>query len=579
MRAGPLDEVGERRGRLAEAHVVGEAPPEPEVGEEAHPREAAPLVVAQLADEVGRLDRLVEAVVGQAGEQGADPVLVGDRCRLARSGVGGVGADLDAEQVAPRAVDPDRRPLVGRLVVVRELEELQRADPARRRLELADALALAAQLVGVDADPALAGVQQGRARLRRPGELGLGDLGVVDDQLPLDQRLAAEPALAVVGRRRRGLAGDAGRGAHEPLGADQLDARLLELERGDVDEVLRRLEVELDPGRLVRQRQIGEAGHHGGDAGDDVADQLDEEGQVALLAGDVDGPLAALPHVVGRAPAHRVGVVDQLEADLPRVVRVVGHQQAHPRHHHRLARQPAPVAVELVAQPAERDLEVARAAAHHVVGLRQGAEGGPQRLRRRGPASAEIGLPPALVEERAGHAVDHPGEHGARVVARPGGADRRARRVEAGEQVADLLVEHRGPPGDGERALVDDHGRQAAARHDAAGELGEAGEPGERVGELVGPGQVGQPDRRAERIELHRRGVQRGAAVEVDVQARDGAVGDGRVVPARPRAVGRHLPEAGVQPRHRGRVDAVPPPHVQRARPPGALRHVRRAVA
>jgi hypothetical protein len=53
VRAGPLEQVGERGGGLAETHVVGEAPAESDAGEELHPRQTAPLVVAQLAVELG----------------------------------------------------------------------------------------------------------------------------------------------------------------------------------------------------------------------------------------------------------------------------------------------------------------------------------------------------------------------------------------------------------------------------------------------------------------------------------------------------------------------------------------------
>ena len=58
VRAGPVEEVGERGRRLAEPHVVGQAPAEPEAGEEAHPRQAAALVRAQRAVEAGWLELL-----------------------------------------------------------------------------------------------------------------------------------------------------------------------------------------------------------------------------------------------------------------------------------------------------------------------------------------------------------------------------------------------------------------------------------------------------------------------------------------------------------------------------------------
>ena len=61
VRSGPVDEVGERRRRLAETHVVGEASAEAEAVEEPQPAEAAPLVRAQLAGERRRLDLLAAA--------------------------------------------------------------------------------------------------------------------------------------------------------------------------------------------------------------------------------------------------------------------------------------------------------------------------------------------------------------------------------------------------------------------------------------------------------------------------------------------------------------------------------------
>ena len=73
VRPRPLDEVGERGGGLAETHVVGEAAAEAEPGEELHPGQAAALVVAQLALERAGLVHLLEALVGQPGEEVVDP--------------------------------------------------------------------------------------------------------------------------------------------------------------------------------------------------------------------------------------------------------------------------------------------------------------------------------------------------------------------------------------------------------------------------------------------------------------------------------------------------------------------------
>ncbi len=114
MRPGSFEEVGERRGGLAEAHVVGEAPAEAELGEELHPRQAAALIVTEFAGEVRRLVRLLEHLVGEPVEQGADPVEVE---RLGFVALGGVG-------------ERDQRVLVVAVVGVGELEEFERVDAA-----------------------------------------------------------------------------------------------------------------------------------------------------------------------------------------------------------------------------------------------------------------------------------------------------------------------------------------------------------------------------------------------------------------------------------------------------------------
>ena len=74
------------------------------------------------------------------------------------------------------------------------------------RLQVSEALAFAAQLVGVNAHPALAGVEQ-----RRPGFLGarefcVGDLFVANDEFPFDEGVLAELLFAVVGRCGCGFA-------------------------------------------------------------------------------------------------------------------------------------------------------------------------------------------------------------------------------------------------------------------------------------------------------------------------------------------------------------------------------------
>ena len=64
MRSGPVDEMGERRRRLTEPHVIGEASTEPEAIEKPQPTEAASLIGAQLAGERRWLDLLAQRGVG-----------------------------------------------------------------------------------------------------------------------------------------------------------------------------------------------------------------------------------------------------------------------------------------------------------------------------------------------------------------------------------------------------------------------------------------------------------------------------------------------------------------------------------
>ena len=59
------------------------------------------------------------------------------------------------------------------------------------------------------------------------------------------------------------------------------------------------------------------------------------------MSRDLERERRAIPDVIGATPAPGVGLVDQLEHDLPHVVRVVGHDQPQPGHDHRLALGPA----------------------------------------------------------------------------------------------------------------------------------------------------------------------------------------------------------------------------------------------
>ncbi len=186
----PVDEVGERRRRLAEAHVVGEAAAEAEAVEEPQPAEAATLVRPQLAGERGGLDLLTQRGVGQSAEQQPGPRR-GDerrrrRCRGRRR----------RPVRARRQPRPPRRPVAA--------APAGSPSPSRRAaLELLDlaevgvvAGAHLAQRGRVDADPAMADVQQ-----RRPGLFGSGQLRrrdrrrtvvVCGGERPLHDRLAVE---------------------------------------------------------------------------------------------------------------------------------------------------------------------------------------------------------------------------------------------------------------------------------------------------------------------------------------------------------------------------------------------------
>ena len=413
-------------------------------------------------------------------------------------------------------------------------------------------------------------------------EFGVGDRFVVDDHRPLDERLVTELLAAVVGGRRRRLTVDADSGAHEPFGPDQLDAEALQLGGGDVDEVLGDVQLEFDRGRLVLEREVGQPGDER-DALDGVVEGLDEQIEVPVLAGDVTRRGVAIPDVVGRAPARRVAVVDQFEADDPGRQGVVGHDQPDPRHDDRLATRPPAVTVEFVAQVLEGDLEAVGVAADHVVGLGQRTERGAQRLQVGAPLLAELGAPSALGEQATGDPVDEAVEHLVRRrrrnrACRPGGIEAAsASRVSADRPVVGAV---RGvdPPGGDEGTFVGDDGHDAAARHRAPRELTDAGEPLDRVGHVLGVGQLRQPDGDAQRVELHRRDVHRRLAGRLDREPADGAVGDRRIVPAGAHAVAVERPEA-VEPRHRGRVEPVPPPHVERAAAPCALGNVGRTVA
>ena len=174
-------------------------------------------------------------------------------------------------------VDRDGRcVVVAEFGVVRESQELERGDRALGLLELGELGAFAAELVGIDAHPAVAGVEQGGAGLLCSGDFGVGDLFVADHQLPLDEGFLAELLATVVGRCRRCLARHVDARADESLGPDELHPEALQFHRRDVEEVLGDVEVEFDLGGFVLEGEVGEAGDDRCDLLDRGGDQLGE---------------------------------------------------------------------------------------------------------------------------------------------------------------------------------------------------------------------------------------------------------------------------------------------------------------
>ena len=101
------------------------------------------------------------------------------------------------------------RPVFVAFVVVGQTEQLERLHSAVVTLEVVELLALAAEFVSVDADPAMAGVEQRRAGLGGAGQFSLRDLLVADDHRPVDEGFVTELLPAVVGRRRSRFTVDA----------------------------------------------------------------------------------------------------------------------------------------------------------------------------------------------------------------------------------------------------------------------------------------------------------------------------------------------------------------------------------
>ena len=166
VRTWPALQVGQRGGRLAEPHVVGQAPAESEALEEAQPGQAAALIWPQRAGEPFALASLDETIVGQSGQQLDAP----GRCRLALRRVELTGGG--------------------------EVQERDGVDDAVLARVFVEALAGLAQRRRIDAHPPPSGVQQRCASGVGAGELGGRDRARVvtfgDDEPPVDDGVAVE---------------------------------------------------------------------------------------------------------------------------------------------------------------------------------------------------------------------------------------------------------------------------------------------------------------------------------------------------------------------------------------------------
>ena len=154
--------------------------------------------------------------------------------------------------------------------------------------------------------------------------------------------------------------------------------------------------------------------------------------QVVGTAGDLDRHGRRLPHVLRRAPATGVDLVDELEADVPVVVGVVGNDEAHARQHDGLAAQAPLVALEAGRQRRQLVGVGDAAAADQRIDPAQRPHDGAGSHHRRIAAARQRRLPVPLGEAVPGQRVDHRGMDvdDRRRVVRRRDADRRHRRGE-----------------------------------------------------------------------------------------------------------------------------------------------------
>ena len=436
-----------------------------------------------------------------------------------------------------------------------------------------------AQTCGVDPHPPLAGAHQRGAGGLDAGEVGLGQRRVVDDRLPLDERLLAEPTLAVVGGRLAGGAAHADLHLHEVLGPEQLDAEPLQLVRRRVEEVVGLLEVELDGAGLVLGGQLGEAGHVG-------RDERGEREHLGLERREA-GIRNRRRRARARPRSHTSSAVHQLPGSAS--------STSSSSTSHGSSASSGSVSrtrPRTTGSPSRR--RRCRSSARPTSATASSKSSVPERMTGSGLASAantprmactssarlrpSSGRHPPWWSIGAGEAVGERGQDvvggGDRPVAADGGGDRRARR----RARRGARREHGPPAGDRERAFLQHLGHEPAGVDDADREAGERREPRERRRQVVARRRVAEPHRGAERVEPHGGDRAPPAARQVELDAAELAVRDGGVVPAA-LAAPAAATEPAVQPRCRCRRLAVPAPHVQRAGTPRALCDERRPVS
>ncbi len=176
-----VDEVGEGGRGLAEAHVVGETPAEPELGQELEPAQPAPLVGPEGGFESWRLVPFAQRGVGQPRQQRSNPARRRFPGLLGGDVVAVRGEQFTVVVLGRLRCQPHERRGVDLGVVAAVPGELLESLASRRRIE---------------ADPLAVDLEQRCAGRDGPFERGVADLVLVDHHRPGHERCGAEPALA-----------------------------------------------------------------------------------------------------------------------------------------------------------------------------------------------------------------------------------------------------------------------------------------------------------------------------------------------------------------------------------------------